>query len=457
MSSLRPNSGLKEILKIRGAHFHFAGILGVSMSSLARLLLSRGYKISGSDARDGALAEKLRREGIGVSRGNTAELIGAADALIYSYAIPPGSEEMLYARERGIPTFSRAELLGELMLPYKHRIGISGTHGKSTTTAMIHRIFSQASFSPTTLSGAALECGEPLSVGGMEYLVYEACEYRGAFLHFSPECAVITSLELDHTDYYPDLAALSDSFLKSTKGATRVVLNADYPAARCLIPHISGRIVTYGSSDGVEYRYAVTERTRRGTRFAVCARRESLDFFLPFVGEHNVANATAAIAVSLEYGIPYTEICTALAGFTGIPRRLEYLFSVDGRVVLYDYAHHPTEIKAAIGTVKELYGECTVVFRPHTYTRTRDLWNDMREALSLADYCVLADIFAAREEPIDGVTSQGLAEDIGSGAVYVSMEQISDRVLKNTRGAILLMGAGALDNVKESLNLRRDI
>lgn len=427
------------------------------MSSLARLLSESGYKISGSDAADGNLAEKLRGEGIRVSHGNTTELIGTADALIYSYAIPTDSPEMLYAKERGIPSFSRAELLGELMLPYGHRIGISGTHGKSTTTAMLHRIFSESSRSPTTLSGAALECGEPLYIGGMEYLLYEACEYRGAFLHFSPECAVITSLELDHTDCYPDLATLSESFLKSTKGATRVILNADYPAIRGIIPCVFGRVITYGGSEGAEYRYTVTEASQRGTAFTVRVRGETLDFFLPAVGEHNVANATAAIAVSLEYGIPYDEICTALAGFSGISRRLEYLFTVDDRAVLYDYAHHPTEIKAAIATVKKLYGECTVVFRPHTYTRTRDLWDDTCEALLLADYCVLADIFAAREEPIDCITSRRLAEDIGGNAIYASMEHIPDYVLNNTRGTIILMGAGALDNVKESLNSRRDI
>ncbi len=447
---------LGSILKKRGAHFHFAGILGVSMSSLAELLHLRGYFVSGSDSGAGEMRERLSGIGIPISLGNKSEYMLGTDALIYSYAIGADSEEMRYAEMCGIPCFSRAELLGELMSSYSHRIGVSGTHGKSTTTAMIHKIFCDSGYLPTTFCGAPIDGVRAAVFGGDGYFIYEACEYRGAFLHFSPECAVITGIELDHTDCYSDLAAVTMAFEKSLLPATRVVLNSDYAAAASLIPRIFGRVLTYGAGEGAAYRYRVLKKHEGGTEFSVTARGEVLGFFLPVVGEHNVANATAAIAVSMEYGISYADICASLADFTGISRRLEYLFSVGERAVLYDYAHHPTEIKAAISTVKELWGACTVVFRPHTYTRTRDLWDELAGSLGLADFAVIADVFAAREEKIEGISAENLARAIGDSAAYVSMEKITDYVLESTHGVILLMGAGDLEHIKKSLNLRRD-
>ena len=448
---------LREILVRDGAHFHFAGILGVSMSSLAELLLMRGCRVSGSDTGGGEVRARLSKLGVKISEGNKSEYMDGADALIYSFAISQDAQEMCYAREYSIPAFSRAELLGALMLPYQHRIGISGTHGKSTTTAMIHKIFTDCGYAPTTLSGAAIEGERAHSIGGREYLIYEACEYRDAFLSFSPECAVITGIELDHTDYYKNTEMLLSSFEKSVEGATRVILNCDFPASASLSSRIRGQVITYGRGDGVKYKYSVQRKDADGTVFSVASRAEVFDFYIPIMGEHNVANATAAIAVSLEYGLQYSDICASLADFCGVSRRLEYLFSVHGRPVIYDYAHHPTEINAAISAVKEHYGECTVVFRPHTYTRTRDLWCELVRALSLADYPVIADIYAAREEPIGGVSAQRLASDIGQNSAYVMMDSIADHVIANTRGPIILMGAGDLENVKKSLKSRSDI
>ena len=447
---------LSKILCKDGAHFHFAGILGVSMASLAELLLTRGYRVSGSDTGGGIMRERLSSLGIPISHGNSDEYMHGADALVYSFAIPDGAEERSFAASHGIPSFSRAELLGALMLSYTHRIGVSGTHGKSTTTAMLHKIFSDCDCSPTTLSGAPIsgECAH--SIGGGEFFIYEACEYRDAFLSFSPECAVITGIELDHTDYYSSLSELSVSFEKSVKAATRVVLNCDFPTSALLSSRISGQVLSYGHRDGVKYRYTVLNKSLCGTEFSVSYSGETLGFYIPQIGDHNVANATAAIAVALSYGLPYCGICKSLSDFQGVPRRLEHLFSVMGREVLYDYAHHPTEIRATLTAVRELYGECTVIFRPHTYTRTRDLWDELACALSLADHVVLTDIYAAREAAIEGVSAQRLANSIGARAAYVEPDCISDYVLENTRGIILLMGAGDLENVKKSLNLRRD-
>lgn len=444
------NGNLSDILSRRGAHLHFAGILGVSMSSLAEVLYRRGYRITGSDTGEGSTRDRLEALGIPISRGNSDEYMAGCDALIYSLAIPDSFYERKYADKFGIPEFSRAELLGNMMASYKHRIGVSGTHGKSTTTAMLHRIFTDAGKCPTTLCGAPLDTGDTFAIGGDGYFIYEACEYRDAFLNFTPETALITGIELDHTDYYSNIDGICTSFLKSTNGATRVILNTDYHACATLIDNISCRKLSYGKEHGAENRYEVLSEGKDGTSFMLYAVGHSpMKFFIPLIGEYNVANATAATLVALEYGIPYEAVLDALKSFHGIPRRLEYICSAHGRKVYYDYAHHPTEIRKTLEAVKRIHGKCTVIFRPHTYTRTRDLWGGFVSALRLADRSVITDIFPAREKPLDGVTSERLAFDVGQRSCYLKMDDVTDYTIRDTDGVIVLMGAGDLERIKE--------
>ncbi len=440
---------LGTILAKKGARLHFSGILGVSMASLAEMLHKRGYRISGSDTGAGEMREHLTSLGIPISYGNTAELVEDADALIYSFAIPDTSADRGRAEQLLIPSFSRSQLLGELMLSYRHRIGISGSHGKSTTTAAIHKIFTDAGLNPTTLSGASLDSGSAHSDGDSEYFIYEACEYKAAFLDFHPECAVITGVELDHTDCYGDIEELVETFLKSTKEATRVVINSDYPTSAALASAISVPLISYGTIENASYRYRLIDSSC-GTRFSLSTPSEQLELYTPLFGEHNVANLTAAATVALQYGIPTDIIVKSVAEFRGIPRRLERICELDGRAVYYDYAHHPTEILAAIRTITDLHGVCTVVFRPHTYTRTRDLWDGFVSALSRASHAVITDVYAAREAPIVGVSAERLAGSI-PGGIYLPAGKITEYVRGSTEGAIILMGAGDLEKIKEEI------
>ena len=436
------------------AVIHFVGIGGVSMYTLARLTLDAGYRVTGSDRVLGHRVRDLVSRGITVHPGHNAENIEGATLVVYSHAVTCDNPELLYAEEKGIPTASRAEFLGAIMLEYKSRIGVCGTHGKSTVTAMLDAIFASSLREPTTLSGADLQIGEPIRIGKSELLLYEACEYRDSFLHFSPTVAVALNLELDHTDYFPDIKALCSSFRKALSRATEFcVVNYDDEHLFSLIPTIKSRIVTFGQSERADYRYLITAFRDTGMEITLYHHGTRVRRFkLAVPGVHNAANAAAAIATALEYGLDPDVVAAAIEGFKGIGRRLELVGERQGRAVFYDYAHHPTEIAAGINTVKLMtHDMVTVVFKPHTFSRTAALWSDFSAALSLADHIVLTDIYAAREEPIEGINSRALALDIGERAIYCADSDVNLNVDSYTHGAIIVMGAGELEQVKDDL------
>ena len=447
---------------LKGKYIHFVGIGGVSMSSLAALALSSGARISGSDRYLGERTHRLATMGATIDAGHSSDNVKEnTDLVVYSSAISEDNPELLRAVEMGIPALSRAEFLGDLMINYDRRIGISGTHGKSTTTAMLDRIFTLAENDPTTLAGADLpDMGSALRDGGKEVMIYEACEYKDSFKRFSPTIAVALNLEMDHVDYYKDEKSLKSSFVSALSRATDfVLLNEDDENLFRIKKKITSRIITFSAGGASDYSYSIVSFADVGYTFSLKHRGKIVGTFrLPMLGAFNVVNASAAAIVALECGVKPAVIAEALKNFSGIKRRLEHVGTHQGRAVIYDYAHHPTEIRASINTVKMAYpGEVTVLFKPHTFSRTQYFWREMRAALELADYVVLTDVYPARESPIPGVTSENLAKAIGARAIYAPDQEAVSAIDLHTYGTIIVMGAGDLEDVKEKLIKKEDL
>ena len=449
-----PESALTDRLMQKILTVYFIGIGGSSMSALARLSVDVGYSVLGSDAVPSDNTAALTALGIPVTIGHDPLAVASADVVVYTHAIPDTDPELVAARQQGILTVTRAEYMGALMLRYDSRIGISGTHGKSTTTALVTSILTAAGDSPTALSGAPLSRHiDAYLPGDRKLLVYEACEYRDSYHFFHPTVAVALNLELDHPDYFESIEALRSSFLTALSRATGfAVINDDDDNLSAIAASLSVPTVRFGTRHTADYQYLITAFLDPGYRFAVLCRGRSLgEFTTPMRGVFNISNITATIAVANELGIDTDIIRRAVSDFCGIARRLEYIGQYRGRDVFYDYAHHPTAVAASINALRESAPDgIALVFRPHTYSRTARLWDDFRAALSLADRVILTDVYAAREEPIAGVSSARLAASIGSRAVYAPLDRVTE-YLDRTVGSIVLMGAGDLECVKNKL------
>ncbi|MBQ8880527.1 MAG: UDP-N-acetylmuramate--L-alanine ligase [Clostridia bacterium] len=433
---------------------YFIGIGGSSMYTLAVLSMRMGFRVLGSDRSANYRTRSLMDMGITVYIGHDPSHIDGADLVIYTGAISEKNPEYLKSLALGIPTLPRAEYLGLLMKDYKNRIGVSGTHGKSTTVAMLDMIFHEASAEPTTLSGAELSGGDLLRIGKGELLIYEACEYKDSFLSFTPSIAIALNLELDHTDYFPDISALQSSFSSAMSNASSFsLINYDDPNLRQIISDIKSPVITFGQSERSDYRYSINNFGDTFTEFTVFRHGVTAGVFkINVPGVHNVTNAAAAISVALEYGIDKDRIAAAMNDFRSIPRRMELVGSRRGREVYYDYAHHPTEIKATISALRLVTGTpITVVFKPHTYSRTASLWDGFLSALSMADHVVMTDIFPAREEPIAQITSRRMSDNLGEKAMFSPDGEVSSYVDSFTCGAIVVMGAGDMEEIKNSL------
>ena len=459
MSNYNTSYGYKkisDILSLDSPHIHFSGGGGVGMYSLVCLSLKLGYFVSVTDRQRSEYTDRLSSAGVRVSFGKDFGAVCASTLVVYSLAVDMLDEELIYAASLGIPRVSRADYLSFLMESYATKIAISGTHGKSTVTAMTSSIFSRAGIMPTTVSGAMLSTAEPYILGEKRAFIYEACEYRDSFLCMKPDITAVTNIEYDHPDYFKDEAAVRSSFLSAVNNSRELaVLPFDDRNTERILKSVKVPYVTYGTGGG-DYEYSITAIRDYGCEFSVRKEGAEENFYLSAIGAYNVANVACAATVAFEYGISKAFIKEAFADFTSPKRRLEYIGNYKDRSVLYDYAHHPTEIAAAIGAVKSWYGgRVSVVFKPHTYTRTKALWGDFARALSLADYVILTDIFPAREEPIFDISSQRLAGDIGSSAAFVADDEVL-AALSDTEGAIVIMGAGNLDFVIKSMGLKKN-
>ncbi len=446
--------GAKSAMSVLSSikRLHFAGIGGISMSSLALWAKRQGYFVDGSDRSESALTEMLEKNGIPVKIGQSEENVIGAQAVIYSVALHPDNPELVAAAKLSIPCFTRGQFLGFMMSFYKTRIGISGTHGKSTTTAMLSHILLAANADPTIACGAVMpELGGASRIGDEHNIVvYEACEYRDSFLSFCPTDAVITNVELDHTDYFANLDRIIDSFSKSIEGAKTVYINADNDGACRAVCGYGGKIVRISLSDknadyhaeNISYEHGCAGYTLVGKDGPLC------DIKLSLIGQFNIYNSLCAAAVACEQGVAPSAVADALRTFTGVSRRFERKGEKNGVAVYDDYAHHPDEVAATLRSLPALgYRKIYLVFQPHTYTRTHDLWDKwvkiFTEAKSLGVNVILADIFAARETDTLGVSSKMLADACG-GIHIESFEKIAEYLENNAESGdlILTMGAG---------------
>lgn len=444
---------------------HFIGIGGISMSGLAEILLTEGFRISGSDNKASELTEHLEKLGAQIQIGQKASNIPAdCELVVYTAAIHPDNPEFAAAKKRGIPMLSRAELLGELMANYKTAIAVSGTHGKTTTTSMISTILLEAQADPTISVGGMLQTiGGNIRVGHSETFLTEACEYTNSFLHFFPTIGIILNIEEDHLDFFRDLEDIRHSFRKFAQlipDDGLLIINSDIERYEEITRDLSCRVITFGSSEESDYRACDIsyDTLARASFELVNAGKKGPVFHLGVPGEHNVSNALAAIALSDALHIPAEAIQKGLLAFTGTDRRFQYKGEKNGFTIIDDYAHHPTEIRATLEAAAHYpHREIWCVFQPHTYTRTKSFLKDFAQALSLADHVVLADIYAARETDTLGISSQTLADELeklGTDVHYFpSFEEIETFLLKNCfHGDLCItMGAGDVVNIGENL------
>ncbi|MEG0813384.1 MAG: UDP-N-acetylmuramate--L-alanine ligase [Clostridium sp.] len=444
---------------------HFIGIGGISMSGLAEILLDEGFKISGSDSHETELTEHLESKGAAVYYGQKAENIkDGIDVVVYTAAIHGDNPELLAVKENGIPMMTRAELLGQMMKNYKEAIAISGTHGKTTTTSMVTEIFLAADKNPTISVGGILKSiGGNIRVGGPELFVTEACEYTNSFLSFFPTMAVVLNIEADHLDFFKDIEDIRHSFglfVEKVPAEGSVIINSTIHNYKEIVKNVKGKVITFGSSKDSDYSAddIIYDEYARPS-FDLYVKGVKTDrITLGVEGEHNVYNALAAIAVSVENGIDGETIKRGLLNFTGTKRRFEKKGDLKGITVIDDYAHHPQEIEATLKAARNYpHKRIWCVFQPHTYTRTKALLPQFAEALSLADCVVLADIYPARETDTLGVSSGDIAallEEKGVNTWYLStFDEIETFILENCiQGDLLItMGAGDVVKVGEEL------
>ncbi len=443
--------GAERVKKImNGAQsVFFIGIGGINMSSLAHLTHIGGKKVSGSDRTESAVTKRLEAEGIKVFYRHAAENTEGCDVIVYTVAIPDDNPEYSAAREKGIPTVSRADYLGYIMTEYVRRMGIAGTHGKSTTTSMTAEIFMRGGGDPTVLSGAELcSMGGAYRIGKRENFIFEACEYRDSFLDFNPTVAAVLNIEEDHLDYFGGLDAIKRSFKNyiSLPSVECAIVNADDKNCLDIIEDYSKRAVTFAISADADYRAEDIRQSERGYCFDIVKRGERLcSVALSVPGKHNIYNALAAAAIADGAGISPDAISEALSAFGGASRRMEYKGRFMGAAVYDDYAHHPTEIRASVDGARSLCdGKLTVVFQSHTRNRTEALFDGFVEALGGADKVIVADIYDARTDS-SSVSASDLAEALGEKGEYVGGNAAIAARLRQTVSpddVLVIMGAG---------------
>ena len=440
-------------------NIHFIGIGGVSMSSLAVILSENGKNVTGSDSVHSAVTDMLEEHGIRVFIGHDRSNAENAQLIVYTAAIKDSNPEMVYAKENGIPVIERAVLLGMLMATYKHSVAVAGTHGKSTTTSMIASIMLDAMADPTILIGAHFNrINANFKVGKSDYAVYEACEYVNSFLHFYPETAVILNIDADHLDFFKDTDDIKNSFLKFTENVNRdgtVIINGDDPNCTQIIKNCARKTVTFGIGTN-NMCHAENIRTDRGFPvFDEVYGDEILkDVTLSVAGEHNIKNALAAIACAKLYGIGNDAIFSGIKNFTGADRRFQIIKTVGGASIVDDYAHHPTEIDATIRAARSFgYSKITVIFQPHTYTRTKLLQKDFIKALKNADDVILTDIYSAREINTIGANVMDIVNGLDNARYISDRNEIANYIKTHARpGEVyILMGAGDINQTSSLL------
>jgi UDP-N-acetylmuramate--alanine ligase len=450
---------------------HFIGIGGIGMSGIAELLANLGYVVTGSDEKRSAVTDRLTTLGVRVDFGHAASHVGGADVVVVSSAVRPANEEVVEATRRRIPVIPRAEMLAELMR-LRYAIAVAGAHGKTTTTSMIALVLERAGLDPTAVIGGRFSAfGSNARLGRGELMVAEADESDRSFLKLFPTIAVITNIDQEHLENYGSFADLQQAFVDFANKVPffgAVVCSVDDAPLREVIPRMTRRVITYGiASKTADIRvtdvalkpFSVTATVLRGGAVAQRGDPETLGpLMLNVPGRHNLSNALACTAVGLELGLSFEQIQSGLADFRGAERRFEIRGEPHGILIVDDYGHHPTEIAAVLSAARALGRRIIVVFQPHRFTRTAALKGAFGPALVEADHIVLTDIYAAGEDPIPGITIEGLAAEIRDRTgrpvdVVARLGDVAAAVVGIARpgDVVITLGAGSIASVAEEL------
>ncbi len=450
---MEPNIGL----------VHFIGIGGIGMSGIAEVLHTLGFKVQGSDQADSANCQRLRDKGIEVFVGHTAANLGDADVVVVSTAIKKSNPELVVARERLLPIVRRAEMLAELMR-FRQAVAIGGTHGKTTTTSMVAALLDAGGLDPTVINGGIINAyGTNARMGGGDWMVVEADESDGTFLKLPADVAVITNIDPEHLDHYGTFDKVREAFRDFVENVPFYgfgVMCLDHPEVQALVSRIEDRrVITYGENPQADVRFHNCVVDGPGTNFDVTIRERKsgkltqiTDLRLPMPGRHNVSNATAAITVAHELGIGAEAIKTGLAGFGGVKRRFTHTGSWNGVEIFDDYGHHPVEIKAVLKAARDsASGKVIAIVQPHRYSRLASLFDDFAACFNDADTVIMAPVYAAGEDPIEGVNSESLVERIRSGG-HRDARSVQGapelaplvRALAKPGDYVILLGAGSI-------------
>jgi UDP-N-acetylmuramate--alanine ligase len=449
-------------------HIHFVGIGGIGMSGIAELLLNLGYKVSGSDLKSSEITARLKGLGGIIFEGHADDRIQGADVVVISSAVRPANPEVVAARRLSIPVIPRAEMLAELMR-LKYSVAVAGAHGKTTTTSIVAAVLASGGLDPTVVIGGKLmSIGTNAVLGKGDFIVAEADESDGSFLRYAPAIAVVTNIDREHLDFYPDLPAIEHAFLAFIDRIPfygLAVLCLDNESIQGLIPRIQKRHTTYGMTSQADFHIRDVAIAGRRSRFNVFRKGKRLGpFTLNLPGVHNVYNATASIVVGMELDIPVERIQAALENIAGVQRRLEVKGEKNGVTVVDDYGHHPTEIKMTLDAAKACWPErrVVVVFQPHRYSRTRALLDEFTRAFYQSDVLCVLPIYAAGEDRIAGITGESLCEGIKAHGhkqvVYV--ESIAAAVAHLRESLVpgdLLLTLGAGDVWKVGAEVLKDV
>jgi len=402
---------------------HFVGIGGIGMSGIAEVMHHLGYRVQGSDQNEGYAVEGLRKAGIPVTIGHGADNLGDARVVVCSTAISRGNPEVEAAIEKRLPLVRRAEMLAELMR-MQSTVAVAGTHGKTTTTSMIAAILDAGGIDPTVINGGVINAyGSNARLGSSDWMVVEADESDGSFLRLDGTIAVVTNIDPEHLEHYGSFDAAKDAYVEFIENVPfygLAVLCVDHPEVQNILSRIRDRrVMTYGTSPVADLRAVNIEALDGGSRFDVSVlgtngeRRLIEGVFVPMPGRHNVLNALAALAVGVEFGIDDATLARGFERFAGVKRRFTRVGEVDGALIIDDYAHHPVEIRAVLAAARESVQERVIaVVQPHRFTRLRDLMEDFQNAFNDADVVFVAPVYAAGEQPIEGIDSTALCEGL---------------------------------------------
>jgi len=448
---------------------HFVGIGGIGMSGIAEVMANLGYKVQGSDMAESYVVEGLRSRGITVFIGHAAENVGDAAVVVTSTAVKRDNPEVVAALEARIPVVRRAEMLAELMR-LKNTVAVAGTHGKTTTTSMIAALLDAGGVDPTVINGGIINSyGSNARLGASDWMVVEADESDGSFLRLDGTIAVVTNIDPEHLDHYGSFDRVKECFVEFIENVPfygAAVLCIDHPVVQAIIPKVRDRrVITYGFSAQADVRGEAVTPVAGGNRFTTVLRqrdgsfRRIEDIHLPMPGRHNVQNALSAVAVAVEMGVADEIIRTGFAKFGGVKRRFTKVGEVDGTTIIDDYGHHPVEIRAVLAAAREgVKGRVIAVVQPHRFTRLRDHMEDFAAAFNDADIVYAAPVYAAGEQPIEGVDSSAMVEGIkdrGHRSAHLTSgaEQLASQLAAVVQDGDMVVCLGAGDITKWAAGL----